>query len=166
MCSSDLVTGVLTAGGKLDIAAIRRLSARALPLKTVLHRAFDDAHEPHGQIDELIDAGICRILTSGQRATAPDGAEYIAFLQAQYGDRITIMPGCGVNANNIAFIYQKTGCTSYHLSGKKEVGSGMVYRACIDRMNTPPGEFCRQVADFDLISAARAVLDGLKEDAR
>ncbi len=156
-----IVTGILLSDGRIDIDRMRELVELANPLKVVLHRAFDDAKDPVEDIDKLIEMGICRILTSGQRADALKGAEYIAELQKMFGDRIDIMPGGGVNAENIEEIYNITGCTHYHLSGKVNVGSRMEYREYIERMNTPESELIVERADYDLIKRARDALDRL-----
>lgn len=156
-----VVTGILLSNGRIDIERMRELVKVAYPLKTVFHRAFDDAKDPIEDVGKLIEMGVCRILTSGQKANALAGAKYISELQKRFGDSITIMPGCGVNADNIEEIYRITGCTHYHLSGKVNVGSRMEYRECINRMNTPESEFIVERASYDLIKRARDVLDRL-----
>lgn len=137
----------------------------ASPLKVVLHRAFDDANNPIDDIPKLIEMGVCRILTSGQRSNALEGANYIAKLQEKFGEHITIMPGCGVNASNIEQIYKITKCTHYHMSGKVNVGSKMEYRECINRMNTPESEFVVERADYDLIKKVRDIMDNIELNA-
>ncbi len=154
-----IVVGILLPDGKIDLERMRELIKAANPLDVVLHRAFDDAKNPMEDISELVNMGICRILTSGQRENALAGIEYIAHIQQKFGDSITIMPGCGVNVDNIEQIYNLTGCTQYHLSGKVNVGSQMEYRECIQRMNTSTNEFVVERADYDLIKKAREVLD-------
>ena len=157
-----IVTGILLSDGRIDIDRMRELVKIAYPLKVVLHRAFDDAKDPMEDIGKLIEMGVCRILTSGQRANALEGADYIAKIQERFGDSITIMPGCGVNAGNIEEIYRLTGCTHYHLSGKVDIGSQMEYRECIKRMNTPMSEFVLEIADYDLIKRARDIIDNIE----
>lgn len=160
---SGIVTGILLSNGRIDIERMKELVKLAYPLKVVLHRAFDDASNPIEDIPSLIEMGVCRILTSGQRANALEGAHYVASLQEQFGDAITIMPGCGVNFTNIQKIHQITGCTNYHLSGKVNVESKMEYRECMNTMNTPEDEFIKQVADFDLVKKAREVMNCIKK---
>lgn len=156
-----IVTGILMSDGRIDINRINELVKLASPLKVVFHRAFDDAKDPLLDVSKLIDMGVCRILTSGQRANALEGAEYIAKMQADYGRNITIMPGCGVNANNIKKIYEITGCSDYHMSGKINVGSKMEYRENIKRMNTLQSEFVVERSDYNLIKKARDIIDNL-----
>ncbi|MBP1924840.1 copper homeostasis protein [Sedimentibacter acidaminivorans] len=156
-----IVTGILLSDGRIDIDRMNELVYFANPLKVVFHRAFDDAKDPVLDISKLIDMGVCRILTSGQRVNALEGAEYIAKMQADFGKNITIMPGCGVNANNIKKIYEITGCSHYHMSGKVNIGSKMEYRGNIMRMSTPQSEFIVERSDYDLIKKARDVIDNL-----
>lgn len=157
-----VVTGILLNSGKIDIDRMKELVKIAHPLKVVLHRAFDDSKDPMDDIPKLIEMGICRILTSGQRQNALEGASYIGQLQKTFRDYITIMPGCGVNANNLEEVYKLTGCTNFHLSGKVNVGSKMEYRECTERMNTPSSEFIVERADYNLIKRAREVLDRIE----
>lgn len=156
-----IVTGMLLEDGRIDLEKMKEIVELAKPLKVVLHRAFDDAKEPEGNIPDLIDMGIERILTSGQRENALEGIEYIANIQKLYGEKITIMPGTGINGGNIEEIYNKTGCTNYHMSGKVDIGSKMKYRECIKRRNNPPSEFLVERADLNNIKEVREKLDRL-----
>ncbi|SHJ97925.1 copper homeostasis protein CutC [Paramaledivibacter caminithermalis] len=158
-----IVTGILLRDGRIDIDRMKELVKIASPLKVVFHRAFDDAKNPMEDIPRLIEIGVCRILTSGQRANALEGANYIAKVQKKFGDSITIMPGCGVNADNIEQIYEITKCTHYHLSGKVNVGSQMEYRECIKRMGTPETEFVVERADYNLIKKVRDIIDNIED---
>lgn len=161
-----IVTGILLSDGRIDIERMRELVKIAYPLKVVLHRAFDDAKDPIEDINGLIEMGVCRILTSGQRTNALEGADYIAKIQERYGDSITIMPGGGVNAVNIEKLYRLTGCTHYHLSGKVDIGSQMEYRECIKRKGTSVSEFALERADYNLIKSARELMDNIELNLR
>ncbi|SFI37050.1 copper homeostasis protein [Tindallia magadiensis] len=159
-----IVIGFLKADGRLDLERLEEMVKLADPLKVVLHRAFDDANQPEKEIPKLIEMGIQRILTSGQRKTATEGVEYIQSIEKEFGKEITIMPGAGVSAENIETLYKKTGCTHYHMSGKTEVGSRMEYRECIQRSQTPPQEFMLQRADYEKIRAAKKQLIELEKE--
>lgn len=156
-----IVTGMLLENGNIDLKRMKEVVELAKPLKVVLHRAFDDAKEPEKDIPALIDMGFERILTSGQRENALEGVEYIADIQRNYGQKITIMPGAGINAENIEEIYNRTGCTHYHMSGKVDVGSKMKYRECHKRKNSSLEEFIVESADFNKINTVRDILDRL-----
>lgn len=153
-----IVTGVLLSDGRIDLKRIKELVELAYPLPVVFHRAFDRAKDPMQDMEALIDMGICRILTSGQRQTAIQGVDFIAKLQKTYGDKITIMPGSGIHHSNIRTLIERTGCTHYHLSGKVFVDSEMTYRG---HRNTPfpEHEFVRQKTSFENIKKVRKILD-------
>ncbi|NLO82827.1 MAG: copper homeostasis protein CutC [Clostridiales bacterium] len=158
-----IVTGILLSDWRIDVTRMRELIEVASPLKVVFHRAFDEARDPIEYVDKLIEMGVCRILTSGQKASAMEGVEFIAELQKRFGDQIDIMPGGGVNAGNIEKIYNITRCTHYHMSGKVSVRSRMEYRKHIQSMNTPESELILERASYDLIKKARDVLDKLEK---
>ena len=72
--------------------------------------------------------GCDRILTSGQQSTAEKGIPLLKQLVEKAGDRIIIMPGCGVRENNIARIEAETGAKEFHTSARSVVYSQMAYR--------------------------------------
>lgn len=84
----------------------------------VFHRAFDCVPNPEAAIEQLIALGIDRILTSGLKDKACDGADTIAKLQQQYGKQIEILAGSGINHSNAVALIQKTGITQIHSSCK------------------------------------------------
>ncbi len=88
--------------------------------QAVFHRAVDITPNHDAAFESLIRIGIDRALTSGGEETAVDGADEIARLQAGYGDRITILPGSGINAGNAAELIQKTGVREIHSSCKEQ----------------------------------------------
>lgn len=156
-----IVTGILLENGKIDLNRMKELVELAKPLKVVLHRAFDDAQSPEKNIHELIDMGVIRILTSGQRKNALEGAHYIANLQKEYGDKITIMPGAGINGENIEKIHRIVNCSHYHMSGKVNIGSQMKYKDYVERMETPSSELVVEEANYHNIKIVRDILNRL-----
>ena len=79
-------------------------------------------------VEQLVELGVNRILTSGQQPSAPQGAELLSQLVKQAAGRIIIMPGCGVNEHNVAELARATGAQEFHMSARHRVESGMVYR--------------------------------------
>ncbi|HEY8968213.1 MAG TPA: copper homeostasis protein CutC, partial [Puia sp.] len=71
--------------------------------------------------------GCERILTSGQRPTAPEGAELINELVRQADDRIIIMPGSGIRADNITALAERTGASEFHTSARTKAPSRMEF---------------------------------------
>lgn len=86
--------------------------------EAVFHRAFDMLNDPFVGCETLIDLGVDRILTSGQQAKAMDGMQLIKKLQENYGAKIQILPGSGMNATNAKEMMDTTGVYQVHSSCK------------------------------------------------
>ena len=123
-----VVFGCLTKEGDLDVALMQHLKEAAGTLSVTCHRAFDVCRDPFTALEQLIEMGFDRILTSGQQPDAVKGIPMIAELVRRAAGRIIIMPGCGVRENNIARIEQETGATEFHTSARRVVYSRMLYR--------------------------------------
>lgn len=89
--------------------------------ESVFHRAFDCTDNPYEAIEQLIDLGIDRILTSGLKAKALDGIELIKDMQNKYGQKIEILAGSGINASNARYMMDYTGISQVHSSAKSWV---------------------------------------------
>ena len=126
--ADGLVFGCLTPEGEVDMDAMRILMNAAGDTPVTFHRAFDHSANPHKALEDIISLGCARILTSGCRPTALEGAALLAELVRQAGDRIIIMPGCGVKENNIAEIARLSGAREFHFSARESVESGMIFR--------------------------------------
>jgi copper homeostasis protein len=122
-----VVIGALDADGNIALAACRDLIYAARGLGVTFHRAFDLARDPYRAIEEIIALGCERVLTSGQSASAIDGAAMIRDLVSAAGDRVTIMPGAGVDPDNIARLRKATGASEFHASAKRNIASAMRY---------------------------------------
>lgn len=123
-----VVFGVLTSDGDIDMDFIRQLMAESEGMSVTFHRAFDVCRNPFVALEQIIELGCDRILTSGQMPKAEDGVDLLKQLVEKAGDRIIIMPGCGVNAGNIAKIAQITGAKEFHFSARSKHESGMQFR--------------------------------------
>jgi copper homeostasis protein CutC len=77
-------------------------------------------------LEDVVQTGASRILTSGGKRTALEGASRIAEMVSQSRGRVTILPGAGINAENAAEVLQKTGANEIHsgLSSAMPYGSG------------------------------------------
>lgn len=123
-----VVFGVLTSDGDIDMDFMRQLIAESEGMSVTFHRAFDVCRNPFVALEQIIELGCDRILTSGQMPKAEDGVDLLKQLVEKAGDRIIIMPGCGVNAGNIAKIAQITGAKEFHFSARSKHESGMQFR--------------------------------------
>lgn len=159
--AAGLAFGILTKDGRLDEARCRRLIAQAAGREVVFHRAFDVVPDPADTLERLIDLGVTRVLTSGQEASAYNGAATIARYIAQAGGRIEILPGGGINRFTLADVLARTGCTQVHASltttqadastrTRPQVTFGGAFRAPEDRFSA---------TDADAVAALRHHLD-------
>ena len=126
--ADGVVFGCLTADGEVDVCAMKLLVEASEGMSVTFHRAFDRCSDPHKALEQLINLGVDRILTSGQETSAEKGIELIKSLVEQAVGRIIIMPGCGVNAGNIRKIAKETGVSELHFSGRSSVESKMTFR--------------------------------------
>ncbi|MCW3117597.1 MAG: copper homeostasis protein CutC [Chitinophagaceae bacterium] len=122
-----VVTGLLNTDGSVDIKRTSQLIDAAYPLGVTFHRAFDRCRDPFEAMEQLIRIGCERILTSGQKPSAPDAVDVIAELNKIADERIIIMPGSGVRKENIKMIADKTGCTEFHTSLRGKTRSSMEF---------------------------------------
>ena len=122
-----VVIGCLTEDGDIDTEACRRLVDAAGDINITFHRAFDRCRCPEEALEQIIELGCNRILTSGQQSTALEGIPLLSRLVKQADGRIIIMPGCGVNASNAAHILQATGAIEIHASASTMVPSLMKF---------------------------------------
>jgi len=114
--ADGLVAGVLTSDGRIDEGRCRRLRVQAGNVPLVFHRAFDVIPDPLIGLEQLIDLGFQRILTSGQEESASRGAPLIAELIRRAAGRIEILPAGGINRSTLADILSRTGCDQVHAS--------------------------------------------------
>jgi copper homeostasis protein len=145
-----VVFGCLTAEGDIDVPLMRKLKDAAGSLSVTCHRAFDVCRDPMKALEELIDMGFDRILTSGQQSNAVKGIPLIKKLVEQAGDRIIIMPGCGVRETNIEQIERETGAKEFHTSARSVVKSGMIFR----NENVPMGS-SEVTSEFETVRTDR-----------
>ncbi|MEP6495302.1 MAG: copper homeostasis protein CutC [bacterium] len=109
-----LVFGVLNDRREVDTATTRELVARAGETPVTFHRAFDQVANPLAELDALIDAGVCRVLTGGGPGTAEEGADLLASLVERAAGRIGILAGGKVRSGNAAAIVARSGVREVH----------------------------------------------------
>ncbi|HZY86401.1 MAG TPA: copper homeostasis protein CutC [Gemmataceae bacterium] len=114
--ADGLVFGALTADGKVDAERCRQLVKACGKREAVFHRAFDVTPDPFAALDQLIELGFRRVMTSGQEESAYNGATRIAEVVARAAGRIEVLPAGGINRFNVADVLARTGCTQVHTS--------------------------------------------------
>lgn len=123
-----VVFGCLTANGEIDSTVMQELMIASKGLSVTFHRAFDVCRNPKEALEQIIELGCNRILTSGQQATAEQGIPLLKELQEQAAGRIILLAGCGVNEQNIARIAKETGIQEFHFSARESIKSEMEYK--------------------------------------
>lgn len=122
-----IVIGLLNMDGTIDMTRTSELIELAYPLDVTFHRAFDRCKDPFAALEELIEIGCQRILTSGQKPTVSEGIDLITGLNKQADERIIIMPGSGLRKDNIKMLAEKTGCVEFHSSLRGKTKSSMQF---------------------------------------
>ena len=159
-----IVFGILNPDGTIDKKRCKELIGQARPLKVTCHRAFDMTRDPFEALEDCIEAGFDRILTSGQRPSATEGAQLIAELVERANGRIAIMPGSGVNENTVENIVSVTKAKEIHFSATNFRDSSMAYRnPKIAGMGSDEGsEFKLRIVDPLRIRAIRALAENVQ----
>ncbi len=158
-----IVIGLLRTGGNIDVERTAKLIEFAYPMSATFHRAFDMCSDPVQGLEDVIDTGCTRLLTSGLKNKAQDGIETIRQLAIQAGERIIIMPGGGIDETNVALIITATKVKEVHLTGRKTIDSEMIFRRQGIFMGGVTGipEFARKVADPERIKSIVQILKTL-----
>lgn len=126
--ADGVVFGCLTPEGDVDREAMQKLLKVSEGLSVTFHRAFDYVRNPESVLEELVEMGVDRVLTSGQQPTALQGADLLRKLVKRAANRIIVMPGCGVNETNIAELATRTGAEEFHFSARENRQSRMLLR--------------------------------------
>lgn len=141
--ASAIVSGALTPDDTIDIEATRKLIAAAPQLPFTFHRAFDVVADQTEALNQLIDLGVARVLTSGAAPSAEAGIQQLARLVHLAANRIAILPGGGVNRTNARRIIDLTGAHEIHgscaisdISGLRVTDANEV-QAIIKSINSP-----------------------------
>ncbi|WCE04190.1 copper homeostasis protein CutC [Pseudoxanthomonas sp. JBR18] len=146
-----VVLGALDAAGQVDVAGCAGLIAEAGTMGVTFHRAFDCVADPAVALEQIIGLGCERVLTSGAASAAPLGADAIARAVRQAGGRLSVMPGAGITADNVAELARQTGAREFHASARQRiagVGRGL------DGLET--GYWCTEIGRVEGLRRALA----------
>lgn len=114
--ADGIVFGILTEDGQVDVARCRRLLQQIGNRPAVFHRAFDVISDPYLALEQLIDLGFGRVMTSGQEQAAYNGVKQIADLIVRAAGRIEILPAGGITRFTVADVLARSGCDQVHAS--------------------------------------------------
>jgi copper homeostasis protein len=151
-----IVIGLLNKNGEIDIKRASKLIELAYPLEVTFHRAFDRCKDPFEALEQLIETGCQRILTSGQQPAAPQGVDLITQLVKAANERIIIMPGSGVRKENIKELAEKTGAKEFHssLRGKNKTKMEFIHPSFSDSNES----YINPAIDSEEVKALRSAL--------
>ena len=154
-----VVIGMLLDDGRVDVDRCAELIAHAGSMQVTFHRAFDRVRDPLTSLEQIIDLGCTRILTSGLHPNVDLGKEMLRTLVQAAGDRIMIMPGSGVRSDNVLELAKFTGAKAFHSSARASHPSSMAY------INPDMMEDLTSVGiDSDEVSNLRRTLDDYVRD--
>ncbi|MCE5344899.1 MAG: copper homeostasis protein CutC [Bacteroidales bacterium] len=160
---NGIVLGILLSEGSVDVDRTAKLIESARPMSVTFHRAFDMCSDPVLGLKDVIYSGADRLLTSGQKENAREGAELIRDLIVQANDKIIIMPGGGITESNIEWIARNTGAKEFHSTCRTVVDGEMIFRKQGISMGNGPDsmEFSRKIADPEKIKNIINILRGI-----
>jgi copper homeostasis protein len=154
-----VVIGALTADGDIDFEACKRMVEVAGNMNITFHRAFDLCKDPIKSIDQIIELGCNRLLTSGQAASAEAGVELLHKLVEYANGRIVILAGGGVTPTNAAKILQQSGTNEIHASARSTVQSNMKYRLDGVSMGAADvDEYSRKTTDVKIVTQIKRAI--------
>ena len=158
MSCDGVVIGMLSKDGYVDAERCAELIRRSGSMKVTFHRAFDRVKDPMRSLEEIIELGFARILTSGLRPNVELGKDMLRTLVATAGDRITIMPGSGVRSANVLELAQFTGARAFHSSARA------LHPSSMDYINPAMAEELNSISiDPDEVLELRRILDTYAE---
>jgi copper homeostasis protein len=141
---NGVVIGMLNPDGTIDTRRCKELVELARPMSVTFHRAFDLCADPFQAMEEIIDLDFDRILTAGQESKVTAGALLLHQLVQKAGDRIIIMPGSGINTDNINLILEATMASEVHMTAGSWMPSHMEFRHPRTRLSEPPEDDFRK----------------------
>jgi copper homeostasis protein len=146
-----VVIGMLNPDGSIDTKRSRELVdiAKKYSMGVTFHRAFDRSCDLFTALEDIINIGCERILTSGGKNTALEGADIIYKLIQKADNRIVIMPGAGITPENVQELKSKTGLIEVHGTFRSRYNGSMIYRN--NNIGNPVEEFSIYKTDINKV---------------
>ncbi|WP_250435272.1 copper homeostasis protein CutC [Hanstruepera flava] len=143
-----IVSGVLNIDNAIDIKRTQELVELSKPLQFTFHRAFDCVPNPQESLEQLIQLGVERVLTSGQKPNAMEGINLLKELKEQAKNKIKILVGSGINSENV-YQFKKAGFEEIHASASKVIN---------DESSIYFGNTAQTVSDVDKINSILKII--------
>jgi copper homeostasis protein len=146
--ANGIVLGILKVDGNVNVESTRRLVGLSAPMKVTFHRAFDMSADLFRALRDVRSGGVHRVLTSGGKQTAAEGAEILAGLVEAAEGAPGIVAASGIDETNVSALIEKTGVRQIHATLRSIVPSQMQHRNDGVFMGASKGmEYQRLVAD-------------------
>jgi copper homeostasis protein len=155
-----VVFGILNEEGRIDLQRCKKLIERARPLHVTCHRAFDMARDAFEALEDCVEAGFNRILTSGRLPSAIEGSDLIRQLVQRAKNRIIIMPGGGINEQNVVELIAEAGVKEIHFSAKLfQSSKNTRYNHLISFLDPLPNDSGRYLTQADVVRRMKVLVD-------
>ena len=109
-----VVLGCLTSDNKIDLEFTKELVDLAYPMEVTFHKSIDEILNPLDYIDDLVNIGIKRILTSGGKATALEGKDLINEMIKKSNGRLKIVVAGKVTKENLSELQKLIPADEFH----------------------------------------------------
>lgn len=161
--ADGIVFGILNPDGTIDIRRTKELHTRIGSRQAVFHRAFDVTPDPFQALEELIDLGITRVLTSGQKNDAPQAIELIRRLIERAEGRIEVLPGAGITLGNVRDFVAMTKATQIHMTAFASRTDTSTFANPAIQFGSPngPAESAYELTDRDLVRRVKDELTSI-----
>ncbi len=163
--ADGIILGVLDDKARVDVRRTKLLVELARPLPVTFHRAIDMTPDPKAALDDVLQTGATRVLTSGGAAKVTEGLAAVACMVKAAGTRIAVMAGGGITPQTIVSVAEATGATEFHASLRSAAPSPVVYRRQGVQMGeTHDREYVRYVVEEDSVRALASALQRVIAD--
>jgi copper homeostasis protein len=156
---AGIVSGVLNEDNTIDVVRTQELFQLSNPLQFTFHRAFDWVPNPVEALEQLIKLKVNRVLTSGQKESSQKGITLLTELKERAKNKITILPGGGINLNN-AVLFKDAGFSEIHLSASK---TEIVNKLPTVSMNSSR-LFDERIKTYSDITIIKKIIDAIKTE--
>jgi copper homeostasis protein len=117
--ADGFVFGILDRENRIHKAACMELVNRAGNVPCTFHRAFDACSDPEQSLEDVIECGFSRVLTSGNKKNMDEGLRNVIRLMEKARNRIIILPGGGLKPEHLASLMETGLLQEVHSSCKK-----------------------------------------------
>lgn len=129
--AEGVAIGALTPEGAVHRRALATWAWAAHPGKVTFHRAFDQVRDQIAAIDDLLDFGVARLLTSGGAPTAAEGTERLRQLVERAGQGLTVIAAGTVRPHSVEQVIRDSGVREVHARLTTEVDTRALVSAAL-----------------------------------